>query len=210
MFTGLVLGQGKITSRRKGDSEAELVVEPLFSWDGPLVVGESIAVSGVCLTVTSIKGDSFSAYASLETLKLSTLGEQDSVNLERALKLTDRLGGHLVSGHVDGLGRLVTSTPMGKSLVCRFSYPDDLGPFIAPKGSITIDGVSLTVNEVGKHWFNVNLIPQTSTVTTLSTKKRNQAVNLEVDILARYVKRLMEGKNKSGSFTIEELIDKGF
>jgi riboflavin synthase len=211
VFTGLVLGQGKITSRRRSRTEAQLTIKPSFDWDSPLVIGESIAISGVCLTVTALDGPSdFSAYASLETLSLTTLGDQDQVNLERALRLTDRLGGHLVSGHVDGLGRLTSVASVGQSLKCRFSFPQDLSPFIAPKGSVTVDGVSLTINEVGADWFNVNLIPHSALVTTLAAKKPGQAVNLETDILARYVKRLMEGKSRGKGLTIEELVKQGF
>ncbi|MDR1655958.1 MAG: riboflavin synthase [Deltaproteobacteria bacterium] len=217
MFTGLVLGTGRITARRSGRDETELTVEPDFEWDEPLVVGESVAVSGVCLTVTTLQGPkSFTAYASSETLKVTTLARENLVNLERALKLSERLGGHLVSGHVDALGRLESQTARGKSLKCIFSFPRELAPYIVPKGSIAVDGVSLTVNEVTIDRMTINIIPQTSSVTTLSGLKPGQQVNLETDILGRYVKRLLEfglkpaANEPSSGLTIEELILNGF
>ncbi|MDR2442088.1 MAG: riboflavin synthase [Deltaproteobacteria bacterium] len=216
MFTGLVLGKGRIIARKPGHEESELTVEPFFDWDEPLVIGESISVSGVCLTVTKVLAPkAFTAYASSFTLKVTTLGRENLVNLERALKLTDRLGGHIVTGHVDGLGRLLSIKPSGQSLICQFSFPNDLAPYIVAKGSIAIDGVSLTVNEVSGSNFSVNLIPQTSNVTTLSDLKAPRTVNLETDILGRYVRRLLEfsqnsNSKPSGGLTIEDLILKGF
>lgn len=193
MFTGLVLGRGRITGRAPGRDETSLTIEAACDLGEPLVLGESVSVSGACLTVTAVKSPRvFSAYASSETLKVTTLGRQDSVNLERALKLTDRLGGHIVSGHVDGVGRLESQKPAGQSLACVFSFPPALAPYIVSKGSIAIDGVSLTINDANLSTLTVNLIPQTAKTTTLADLKPGREVNLETDILARLVKRLLE------------------
>ena len=192
MFTGLTLGTGEIIRRTPKGEEYELTVSAGFDWSGPLELGESIAVSGVCLTVTSIEGSRrFTAYASGETLRRSTLGSASRVNLERALPLGGRLGGHLVSGHVDGLGTTLAAIRAGASLVYKFEASPDLLPFIVPKGSIAIDGVSLTVNEVEARAFTVNLIPHTAGLTTLGALKPGVKVNLETDLLGKYVHRLM-------------------
>jgi riboflavin synthase len=193
MFTGLVLGRGRITARRPGRGEVSLTVEPAFDWEEPLAVGESVSVSGVCLTVTETAGPrAFSAYASAETLRLTTLGRTMEVNLERALRLSDRLGGHLVAGHVDGLGRVESLAPAGRSLLASFSFPPALAPFIAPKGSIAVDGVSLTVNEATFERLTVNLIPLTAQTTTLADLRPGREVNLETDLMARHIARLLE------------------
>ncbi|MDR3038835.1 MAG: riboflavin synthase [Candidatus Adiutrix sp.] len=192
MFTGLTQGLGRIERRRPRGAEIELAVTADFDWSPPLAPGESVAVSGVCLTVAGTSGSrGFIAHASAETLRRSTLASADRVNLERALALGDRLGGHLVSGHVDGLGRLETLTPAGASLVLKFSLTPDLRPFVAPKGSIAVDGVSLTVNEVPAESFTVNLIPHTRDLTTLGLLRAGATVNLETDLLSKYVHRLL-------------------
>jgi riboflavin synthase len=216
VFTGLVLGRGRIADRRQGQNESLLTIEAACDLGEPLSIGESVSVSGVCLTVTEVKAArTFTAYASRETLRLSTLGAQDVVNLERALKLTDRLGGHIVSGHVDGVGRLESVRRAGQSLSCEFSFPSDLAPLIVPKGSIAIDGVSLTVNEASFSKFTVNLIPKTAETTTLADLRPGLKVNLETDIIGRYVMRLLQARAiedplpKAG-LSIEELIRQGF
>ena len=192
MFTGLTLGLGEINSRRPKGAEFELTVTAGFDWSSPLALGESIAVSGVCLTVTETVGaGGFTAYASGETLKRSTLGAASKVNLERALALGDRLGGHLVSGHVDGPGTVHSITRAGSSLIYKFGADPELMPFIVPKGSICIDGVSLTVNEVQDNSFTVNLIPHTSEITTLGLLRAGDTVNLETDLIGKYIHRLM-------------------
>jgi riboflavin synthase len=223
VFTGLVLGRGRIAARQSGRSESLLTIESAVDLGEPLARGESVAVSGVCLTVNALGAPRvFSAYASAETLRASTLGRQDDVNLERALRLSDRLGGHLVLGHVDGLGRLESLAPAGQSLKCVFSFPPELAPYIVAKGSIAIDGVSLTVNEANESRFTVNLIPATAVATTLSGMRPGREVNLETDILARHVKRLLEtgaispagaggaAGAPSAGLTIEELVKKGY
>ena len=192
MFTGLTLGQGEIKRRLPRGQEFELTVMADFDWGRPLQLGESVAVSGACLTVTGLDGSrGFRAYASGETLRRTTLGQTTRVNLERALTLSDRLGGHLVSGHIDGLGRVLTLDRAGASLVYEIEAGIGLMPCIVPNGSITIDGVSLTVNEVRADSFTVNLIPHTAGATTLGTLSPGLQVNLETDLLGKYVHRLL-------------------
>lgn len=159
-----------------------------------LVLGESIAVDGVCLTVDARTEGGFEADASAETLERSTLGTLSvpaRVNLERATPLGGRMGGHIVAGHVDGVGKLVERTPLGDAQRLTFTFPRELSPFIAEKGSIAIDGVSLTVNGVGEDQLHVVVIPRTLADTSLSTRPVGSKVNLEVDVLARYVLRLL-------------------
>ncbi|WP_395662684.1 riboflavin synthase, partial [Aestuariivirga sp.] len=158
-------------------------------------LGASIACNGCCLTVIEKGANWFAIQASAETLSKTTLGgwaEGTRINLERALKIGDELGGHIVSGHVDGLGEIVSITPEGASQRFRFRVPNELARFIAPKGSVAIDGTSLTVNEVEGNHFGVNIIPHTQAVTTWGTMVEGQRVNIEIDMLARYVARLTE------------------
>jgi len=210
MFTGLTQGLGRLDRRAARGAEIELGVTAEFDWTPPLVLGESVAVSGVCLTVSGLSGPrGFTAHASAETLNRSTLGRASLVNLERALTLSDRLGGHLVSGHVDGLGSLASKTSAGASLVMKFNLPPPLRPFVVAKGSIAVDGVSLTVNEILAEAFTVNLIPHTLGQTTLGGLKPGEAVNLETDILGKYVHRLLTFQNRGG-LTLEALAQAGF
>ena len=210
MFTGLTEGLGRIDRRAPKGAEIELSVTAEFDWSSPLVMGESVAVSGVCLTVAGFLGSrGFTAHASAETLSRSTLGRVAQVNLERALALGGRLGGHLVTGHADGLGALVSKTSAGASLILKFSLPAPLRPLVVEKGSIAVDGVSLTVNEVLAEAFTVNLIPHTLSRTTLGRLRPGEAVNLETDLLGKYVQRLLtfqEGK----SLSLETLARNGF
>ena len=195
MFTGIVQDIGRIVSRtpRGGDLRLRIAVGRL-----PLAgvrAGDSIAVSGVCLTVLDIDdAGAFSADVSNETLSLTTLGELEdgsTVNLEPSLRAGDPLGGHLVSGHVDGIGRLVSLAQDARSWRMRFETPKALARYVARKGSIAIDGVSLTVNEVEGCEFGVNIIPHTFEVTTLGGVAPGRRVNLEIDPIARYVERLI-------------------
>jgi riboflavin synthase len=162
-----------------------------------VVLGESIAVSGVCLTVIEFDSASFAADASTETLALTTLGGMtagQAVNLERAMRPTDRLGGHLVSGHVDGVGRVLSVHDDARSQRWRFAAPAALSRYIATKGSICVDGVSLTVNAVDDEGFEVALIPHTVAHTAFSSTVVGDAVNLEIDLVARYVERLLSAR----------------
>lgn len=199
MFTGLVQAKGTLVRRSQSGADARMVLRGALDGE-PLVLGESIAVDGVCLTVDKITApDTFEVDASSETLAKTTLGNLlvgGSVNLERALAVGQRLGGHLVSGHVDGVGAIVAKEPSGASLKVTFEAPFELARFIAPKGSICVSGVSLTVNGVGKNRFDVMLIPHTQDKTSLASLEIGAHVNLEVDVLARYVARILEAEKE--------------
>jgi riboflavin synthase len=193
MFTGIVETTGRIVRTEPRGGDVRLVVEVGTLGLDDVAIGDSIAVSGVCLTVIAIEGNAFVVDVSNETLSrtsLGALGNGARVNLEKALRLADRLGGHLMAGHVDGLGRVVAIEPDARSQRWTFELPAELARYAAPKGSIAIDGVSLTINEVDGRRFGVNLIPHTVEVTTFGDRKVGDAVNIEVDLVARYVERL--------------------
>jgi riboflavin synthase len=196
MFTGLVEAVGSLRESRTQGGDLRLVFETgALSLDG-LQLGESIAVSGVCLTVVAFDSGTFAADASNETLALTTLGQLAigaPVNLERALLPTTRMGGHLVAGHVDGVGRVEATSDDGRSQRWRFSAPRELLRFIAAKGSICVDGVSLTVNVADDSGFEVNLVPHTIAHTAFAHTPVGAPVNLEVDLIARYLERLSSG-----------------
>ena len=196
MFTGIVTDIGEITAVKPGGQTGDrrFVVRTRHDMK-PVAMGASIACSGCCLTVVEKGADWFAVEASGETLDKTHLGdwkEGSRINLEMSLKLGDELGGHLVYGHVDGVGKVAAMTPEGGSVRFTFEVPADLAPFIASKGSVAVDGISLTVNEVRGNCFGVNVISHTQAVTTLGQATVGQRVNLEVDMLARYVQRLLE------------------
>jgi riboflavin synthase len=193
MFTGIVLAKGSISSVEKRGGDVRLRVESRDLDMSDVGLGDSVCVSGVCLTAIDPDANGFSADVSVETLSRTTLGSLtvgDGVNLEKSLRLSDRLGGHLVSGHVDALGRVISVEPDARSQRWRFEIPAHLAKYIAAKGSVCIDGVSLTVNDVDANTFGVNLIPHTIAVTSFADKKIGDAVNIEVDLIARYVERM--------------------
>jgi len=197
MFTGIIQTVGTVASieQRGGDTRLTIGARDLGFDD--VAVGDSICVSGVCLTAIALDGAQFAADVSVETLSCTTLGTLkigNGVNLEKSLRLADRLGGHLVSGHVDGVGKVIAVAPDARSQRWTFELPDALARYVAAKGSICIDGVSLTVNEVEHNRFGVNLIPHTIDVTTFRDKRAGDAVNIEVDLIARYVERLRLGE----------------
>lgn len=197
MFTGIITDIGTVQDRQQ-QGDTRFVISCAFAHDS-IDMGASIACSGVCLTVVDkgqddAYGDWFAVDVSAESLSRTTLGdwhEGTEVNLERALRMGDELGGHLVSGHVDGIGSVLEKRKDGDSIRLTLSAPDALMPFIAEKGSITVDGVSLTVNGVDANSLNLNIIPHTLYATTLSNLDVGDAINLEIDMLARYVQRLL-------------------
>ena len=194
MFTGIITDMGRI---RRVSADGDTRLEIATGYDtAELSTGASVACSGVCLTVIETGADWFAITASGETLERTTLGGWQpgtAVNLERALRLGDELGGHIVSGHVDGVATLAAVVEDGASRQMTFEAPERLARFIAEKGSVAVDGVSLTVNTVEGVRFSVNIIPHTLAVTTLGTARVGDRVNLEIDMLARYVARLLEG-----------------
>lgn len=195
MFTGLIAEVGTISSLKKREADLEIGISCTFASE--LSPGESVATSGICLTVTRIAGDIFYAYAMPETVRLTTLGQTslgEGVNLERALLPTDRLGGHLVAGHIDGTGSVISLEEGERWRELQVSAPPSLMPQIARKGSIAIDGVSLTVTTVSEDYFRVAIIPVTRDNTTLGALKVGSKVNLETDQIAKYVERLLEGR----------------
>ena len=192
MFTGIVAAIGKITSVEPAAAGVRLVVDGAALGLDDVAIGDSISHNGVCLTVVEKTGDTFKVDVSAETLKCTAgLDAPGDVNLEKAMQMTDRLGGHLVSGHVDGIGIVQKFEAVGESHELVVRAPAELKQYIARKGSITIDGVSLTVNNVTDADFSVNLIPHTLAVTTLRRLKPGSRVNLEVDLIARYVERML-------------------
>ena len=195
MFTGIIQAVGQVQSRRDGGADSRFSFATGKLPMDAVRTGESICVNGVCLSVVEFDDRSFAADLSAETLARSTLGGLDAgapVNLERALRASDRLGGHLVSGHVDAVGQVAALEPDGRSVRCAIAFPDPLARFICEKGSICVDGVSLTVNAVHAGRFEVNIIPQTMQETIFPRYEAGTAVNLEVDMLARYLERLLE------------------
>jgi riboflavin synthase len=194
MFTGIVLGTGRVISIEETGGDLQLGIDAAVLDPARLNVGDSVCVQGVCLTVTRRDGAGFYADVSRETLSKSTLGilsRGSRVNLEPSLRAGDALGGHMVSGHVDAVGRLTAEHRDGRSWRMEFELPNPLMRFVAPKGSICIDGVSLTVNQVGGRRFDVNVIPHTREVTTLGSLGPDAGVNIEIDLIARYLDRLL-------------------
>ena len=194
MFTGIVEELGTVVAvEPQGDAVRLRISGPLVTGDA--VHGASIAVNGVCLTVVEHGDGEFTADVMQETLDRSSLGALEAgsgVNLERPVTLEARLGGHLVQGHVDGTGTVLDRSPSEHWDVVRIALPDDLGRYVVEKGSSTVDGVSLTVVEAAREWFSVSLIPTTLELTTLGAKKVGDLVNLEVDVVAKYVERMLE------------------
>ncbi len=197
MFSGIIADVGQIKSTQNRDGGLRLTINTSTLGLGDVQLGDSIAVNGVCLTVIAIDGKAFSVDVSCETLACTVgLEAQNApVNLEKALRLSDRLGGHLVSGHVDGVGEVVTFDDLGESWKLVIRATQNLAKFIAIKGSITINGVSLTINQVNACEFALNLIPHTLQMTTLKNLSAGSRVNLEVDLIARYVERMMSASS---------------
>lgn len=215
MFTGIIQAVGSIRRAEPRGEDVRLVIDGGGLSLADAAIGDSIAVNGVCLTAVTLEPDGFAADVSIETLTRSTLGELkagDPVNLEKALTLSTPLGGHLVSGHVDGIGELIERRPDGRSERMRIRAPRELARYIAAKGSICVDGVSLTVNSVAGAEFDLNIVPHTLEVTTLGSFCPGRRVNLEIDLIARYLERLMLGDKagESGGVSEELLRRAGF
>lgn len=193
MFTGLIQAVGRVASAR-ASGQASLVVIDAGGLDlGDVATGDSIACNGICLTVTQFTSHGFTVDVSPETLRVTTgLTVGAAVNLEKSLRLADRLGGHLVAGHVDGVGEVVSITPVDANREIAIRFPGTLARYIARKGSVTVNGVSLTVNAVAGDSFSVNLIPHTLGATNLGQLQAGDRVNLEADLVARYVERMLE------------------
>lgn len=217
MFTGIIQSVGSVRrlEPRGGDVRLTIATGKLAMAD--VALGDSIAVNGVCLTAVELTGDAFSADCSNETLSLTTLGDLKTgspVNLEKALTLSTPLGGHLVSGHVDGVGRVLEISEDARSWRFRIEAPAALARYIAQKGSICVDGVSLTVNAVDGAVFELNIVPHTLEETTISHYGAGSRVNLEVDLVARYLERLLLGERaaepSSGGITLAYLAEHGF
>jgi riboflavin synthase len=215
MFTGIIEAVGEIAAMQPGSGDMRLQVRTGKLSLDDVALGDSICTSGVCLTVIELPGDGFWADVSVETLDFTTLGALkpgSRVNLEKALTPSSRLGGHIVSGHVDGVGEIVSLTPDARSVRVVVRAPDVLARYIAHKGSICIDGTSLTVNAVNGSEFDLNIIPQTMAETVFGDYVPGSRVNLEVDVIARYLERLLQGDKAaaSGGLSMETLARSGF
>ena len=211
MFTGLIEGTGKLKTIEPRGKDMRLSIQASFDLEG-FQIGESVAVDGVCLTVVSWQARAFTVDVSQETLSRTTLGQRsvgDEVNLERALRLGDRLGGHLVNGHVDGKARVMARKQRGDSLVFVFEVVAELGRYIIEKGSVAVNGVSLTVNRCDEQSFDVNIVPHTARVTTIGSLRVGDEVNLEVDIIGKYVERFVRPTQESDSPSTGG-VDRGF
>ncbi len=214
MFTGIIEELGKIVSLTRQASGARIRIGAKTVADGTKD-GDSIAVNGVCLTALDVRADSFAADVSDETLKVTTIGRLavgSAVNLERAVTPATRLGGHIVQGHVDARGRFIAAIPEGEFWTVRIGFPKDIARYLIYKGSIAVEGISLTVAALGDNFFEIAVIPKTWEVTNLSTLKRDDEVNLETDMIAKYVERIVTHRDKaSGSpITRERLAELGF
>ena len=194
MFTGIIAAVGRVTTLRPTAGGVRLRIDAGRLDLGDVQAGDSIAVNGVCLTAIALAAGAFEADVSHETLGCTAgFASGARVNLEKALRLADRLGGHLVSGHVDGVGTITRCEPAGDNKVVRIAAPNAVARYLTRKGSVAVNGVSLTVNEIAPAYFAVNLIPHTLAVTNLGDLKAGDAVNLEADLIARHVERLLQG-----------------
>lgn len=198
MFTGIVEEMGAIASLEKTLVGTRLTILASIVM-GDLKIGDSVSVNGVCLTAVSMGERDFSVEVSPETLSVTTLGGMGAgtpVNLERAMKLNERIGGHLVAGHVDGVGVIRSRHQDGNTIVFEIEAPPEILRYCVAKGSITVDGISLTINDAGAHFFSIAIIPHTAKVTTLALKQVNDPVNLESDLIGKYVERLLQERSQ--------------
>jgi len=215
MFTGLIQGIGKVKTIRRVRDDMRFTVAPTFEFTD-CRVGDSISVNGVCLTVTDVSEGVFRMDVSGETLSRSTLNllrQGDEVNLEMALRLTDRLGGHLVSGHVDGIGKILKKEKQQRSWLIGIGIDEQISRYTIEKGSIAVDGISLTINQCKENYFEVNIIPQTGDVTTILKKKVGDLVNVEADLIGKYIEKFFSKgrsnqKDKTASTISLEMLNK--
>lgn len=210
MFTGIIEAQGELLATTPSGGDLTLAIKSTKLDFSDVKLGDSIAINGVCLTVTRLGNNTFSADVSRETLSLTSLGNLKPggvINLEKAMTPTTRFGGHMVSGHVDGLGRVTAITPDARSIRIDIEAPAALAKYIAHKGSITVDGISLTVNSVADAVFSLNIIPHTAAITTIGQWLPGSHVNLEVDVIARYLERLLLGDKPSAGQSLGKQAD---
>ena len=217
MFTGIVEAVGQLTAITPKGEDVTITVNVGKLDMSDVKLGDSIATNGVCLTVVDFNDTSYSADLSLETLKKSGFADYkagDKVNLEKAMLPTTRFGGHIVSGHVDGVGEIVERNIVGRAIEFWVELPEELNKYVAEKGSITVDGISLTVNDLRKNAFKLTIVPHTTQETTIDSFQVGRKVNLEVDVLARYLERLLQGreqpKQPESRLTMEFLQQNGF
>ena len=210
MFTGLVEGIGKIERTTRIGRDMNLSIMPMFDMVD-CSLGDSVSVNGVCLTVSDISGGYFEMFASRETISRTTTGSLkpgDLVNLERALRLSDRLGGHMVSGHVDGVGRISRKDRVEGSWLIGIGIDRSLSKYTIEKGSVSVDGISLTINHCREGYFEVNIIPETSGSTTIPDRKIGDNVNIETDLIAKYIEKLIFSERTSGKNTASSSINR--
>ncbi|MBW1712391.1 MAG: riboflavin synthase [Deltaproteobacteria bacterium] len=208
MFTGLIEDMGRVEALTRKGRDAVLRIRAGIDLSQSRI-GDSIAVSGACLTITALKGNTFQADVSAETLSQTNLGRLkpgDRVNLERAMRLGDRLGGHLISGHVDSQAVLISKDKEGDSIRLKYRLGPEVLRYVIAKGSIAVEGVSLTVNQVGPDFFEVNIIPHTADKTTLGLNKTGEMVNIETDLIGKYVERLISPYKKDNQGLTPELL----
>ncbi len=216
MFTGIIEAVGKLTAITAKGEDISITVDTGKLDMSDVKLGDSIATNGVCLTVVAFGSRSYTADLSLETLNLTGFTQYkmgDKVNLEKAMLPTTRFGGHIVSGHVDGVGSIVERNQVGRAIEFWVEIPNDITKYVAYKGSITVDGISLTVNELRKNAFKLTIVPHTSEETTMDNFQVGRKVNLEVDVLARYMERLLQGNSEQqpeSKITMEFLQQNGF
>lgn len=212
MFTGIIEGLGTLKAVSPAGLGRRFTVEADFDLDGTKI-GDSIAVNGACLTAVTLSGRLFTVDVAPETLSKTTFMSArpgDRVNLERALRLSDRLDGHLVSGHIDGTGVIRSKNDLGNAVIVTISVPAELSRYMIKKGSVAVDGISLTINELGTDSFELSIIPHTAKITSIGFKKPGENVNIETDIIGKYIERFMGGKGNAGAAAQGSAIDRSF